>query len=86
MSKVSIESNGDSFQITLDRLAQITSTADGFMIDLVNPSTQIVQRDSRLIFRLNPRLAFVAPEERGSVAEELGLPPYQFIPDGEYLL
>lgn len=74
-----IDVHEGSSQITIPRLAQITVNAEGLTIDLPSPSIQIVQEGSRITLRLHPRLAYVAPEERGSVAEELGLEPNEYV-------
>lgn len=81
MKSLNIKTSGDSSQITIDRIAQITVTDEGLTIDLVNPSLLITQDGygSRLTIGLHPRLAYVAPEERGSVAEDLGMVPFQYI-------
>jgi hypothetical protein len=79
MRNVNIRTAGNENQITIDRLAQITVNDEGLTIDLASESLQIVQDGARLTVRLHPRLAYVAPEERGSVAEDLGLVPYQYI-------
>jgi len=80
MRPVNISTSGDSSQITISRFAQITMSGDDTLtIDLINPGLQIVQEEGRLTIHLNPRLAYVAPEERRSVAEELGLVPFQYI-------
>lgn len=79
MRTINMRTAGNENQITIDRLAQITVTDDGLTIDLANPSLQIVQEGGRLTVQLHPRLAFVAPEDRGSVAEDLGLTPFQYV-------
>jgi hypothetical protein len=79
MRTINLKTAGNENQITIDRLAQISVDDYGLTIDLANPSLQIVQEGGRLTIGLHPRLAFVAPEERGSVAEDLGLVPFQYI-------
>lgn len=79
MRSLNISTAGDESQITIPRLAQITVSDEGLTIDLANPSLQIVQEGARLTVQLHPRLAFVAPEERGSVAEDLGLEPFEYV-------
>jgi hypothetical protein len=80
MEALNIRTSGNESQITINRLAQITVAEGVLTIDLHGPSQQIVQSESgsRLTIQLNERLAYVAPEARGEVAEELGLPPYQY--------
>lgn len=80
MNSLNIRTAGNESQITINRLAQITVIGEDVLtIDLVNPSLQIVQEGSRLTVQLNPRLAYVAPEARGGVAEDLGLTPFDYI-------
>jgi len=80
VNTLNIRTSGNENQITIARLAQITVSDESLTIDLANPSLQIVQSadGSRLTIQLNERLAYVAPEARGGVAEDLGLPPYQY--------
>jgi hypothetical protein len=73
-----IDCTGEA-QITVPRLAQITVNDEGLTIDLANPSLLITQNGARLTIGLHPRLAFVAPEIRGEIAEELGLTPNEYI-------
>ena len=79
--KLKLETLGQS-QITIDGLAQLTVTEGGLTIDLAGPSLSVVQEGGRLEVRLNPRLAYVAPEIRGEVAGELGLEPYEYVRKG----
>lgn len=79
MKPLTLSTSGNSSQITIDRLAQITVDDAGLTIDLANPSLQIVQEGGRLTVQLHPRLAFIAPEERGAVAEDLGMVPFQYV-------
>lgn len=79
MKELKLSTSGNSSQITIDRLAQITVTDEGLTIDLANPGLLIVQEGARLTIGLHPQLAFVAPEDRGAVAEDLGMVPYNYI-------
>lgn len=80
MRGINLRTVANESQITIHRLAQITVTGEDVLtIDLASPSLQIVQEEGRLTVQLHPRLAYVAPEERGSVAEDLGLVPFQYI-------
>jgi hypothetical protein len=79
VKSLNIRTAGNESQISIDRLAQITVTDEGLTIDLANPSLMITQDGGRLTIGLHPRLAYVAPEERGSVAEDLGMVPYTYV-------
>jgi hypothetical protein len=79
VKSLNIQTSGDSSQITISRLAQITVTGEDVLtIDLGSPSLQIVQEGGRLTIQLNSRLAYVAPEARAGVALDLGLVPYEY--------
>ena len=73
-----IDCNGET-QVTVPRFAQVTFSEGHMTIDLASPSLQITQEDGRLTIQLNERLAFVAPEARGEVAEAKGIPPYEYV-------
>lgn len=77
--KIVTYTSGNGAQITIDRMAQITASEGEITIDLSNPSLCVTKEGGRLTISLNPRLAFVAPEARGSVAEDLGLKPFALI-------
>jgi hypothetical protein len=80
MRSLDIRTVRDETQITVSGLAQITVNGEDVLtIDLANPGLQIVQEEGRLTVQLHPRLAYTAPEERASVAAELGLVPFRYI-------
>ena len=73
-----IETTG-STQVTIPKFVQITTAHDSVVLDLAGANLQIVQDGARITIRMNPLLAFTAPEARGEVAAEKGIKPYEYI-------
>lgn len=74
--KVTTEATGDSTQVTVDGVLWM-SIVDGLVtIRLANDGVYVEQDESvngMTIAPFHPRLAYVAPEHRDAVRQELGL-------------
>lgn len=74
--KVTTETSGDSTQVTVDGVLWMSIEGGLVTIRLANSGVYVEQDESvngMTIAPYHPRLAYVAPEARGTVGAELGL-------------
>ncbi|WP_422759144.1 hypothetical protein [Paenarthrobacter sp. C1] len=74
--KVTTETSGDSTQITIDGVLWMSVENGLVTIRLANDGVYVARDDAvngMTIAPFHPRLAYVAPEHRDAVRQELGL-------------